>query len=58
MLFSAAGNSVNQKRSCLLPGNVEKILFLYENLNESHYYDVHDKDEDDELVTEARGARY
>ena len=53
-LFSAAGNLVNQKRSCLLPGNVDKILFLYENLNESesHYYDVHDE-EDDEWVTEA-----
>ena len=31
-LFSSAGNLVSQKRSCLSAENVDKLLFLYENL--------------------------
>ena len=31
-LFSSTGNLVSNKRSCLLPENVDKLLFLYENL--------------------------
>ena len=31
-LFSSAGNLVSNKRSCLLPANVDRLLFLYENL--------------------------
>ena len=30
--FSIAGHIVNQKRSCLLPENVNKLVFLTENL--------------------------
>ena len=28
------GNLVNNKRNCLLPENVDRMLFLYENLND------------------------
>ena len=31
-LFSTAGNIVSAKRAALLPENVEKLVFLHENL--------------------------
>ena len=31
-LFSSAGNLFSNKQSCLLPANVDRLLFLYENL--------------------------
>ena len=31
-VFSAAGHVVNEKRSCLLPTNVNMLVFLAENL--------------------------
>ena len=31
-VFSTAGNIVNQKRACLLPENVNLLVFLAENL--------------------------
>ena len=31
-LFSTAGNIVTAKRAALDPGNVEKLIFLHENL--------------------------
>ena len=30
-VFSVAGNVVNEKRSCLLVVNVDKLVFLFEN---------------------------
>ena len=35
-LFSTAGNIVSDKRSALLPENVEKLLFLHSNLPKRH----------------------
>ena len=31
-IFSAAGNVVSEKRSCLSPDNVNRLVFLYENM--------------------------
>jgi hypothetical protein len=31
-LFSTAGNIVSEKRACLLPENVNKLVFLHVNL--------------------------
>ena len=31
-VFSIAGSIVNKKRACLLPENVNMLVFLYENL--------------------------
>ena len=31
-LFSTAGNIVSEKRACLLPENVNKLVFLHANL--------------------------
>lgn len=30
-LFSSAGNVISQRRSCLLPENADKLIFLFEN---------------------------
>ena len=43
-LFSTAGNVVSAKRNALLPENVEKLVFLHDNLPslDLHYRRVHD----------------
>ena len=33
LVFSTAGHVVSQKRSCLLPDNVNKLVFLAENMD-------------------------
>ena len=30
-LFSSSGNVINDKRSCLLPDNADKLIFLFKN---------------------------
>ena len=35
-LFSTAGNIVTAKRGALLPENVEKLIFLHDNLPPLH----------------------
>ena len=32
-IFSTAGNIINEKRSRIKPDNVNKLIFLYENMN-------------------------
>ena len=36
-VFSIAGSVVNEKRSRLLPENVDKLVFLYENQTIQNY---------------------
>jgi len=50
-LFSAAGNLVAEKWNCLLPENVDRMLFLFENLNEEPL--LEDEGSDDEELGEA-----
>ena len=35
-IFSTAGNIINEKRSRLTPENVNKLIFLHENMNRLH----------------------
>ena len=39
--FSMAGNIVNQKRACLLPENVNLLVFLAENLKQLFYVTIY-----------------
>jgi len=53
-LFSAAGNLVSGKRNCLLLENVDRILFLFENLNEEPLlFNGEDQGSEDEVTAEA-----
>ena len=53
-LFSAAGNLVTEKQNCLLTENVDRMLFLFENLNEEPLLlNEEDKGSEDEVIGEA-----
>ena len=52
--FSAAGNLVTEKRNCLLPENVDRMVFLCENLNEEPLLlNEEDEGSEDEFIGEA-----
>ena len=34
-LFSCAGNVISERRSCLLPENADKLIFLHENITDN-----------------------
>ena len=53
-LSNAARNSVTEKRNCLLPENVDRMLFLFENLNEEPLLlNEEDEGSEDEVIGEA-----
>ena len=48
-----AGNLVTEKRNCLLQENVDRMLFLFENLNEEPLLlNEEDKGSEDEVIGE------
>ena len=34
-LFSCAGNIISERRSCFLPENADKLIFLHENITDN-----------------------